>query len=324
MRSDFRLYLIVTSCSFGIIGTCLWLLHCQKPYCNSKNPTKLTVVCTTSILADAARAIGGNHCNFTTLMGPGVEPHIYRARERDAHALASADIIFYHGLHLEGKMATILHGMEPYTKACAVADTLPSERLLRMPDAITTYDPHIWFDIPLWMEVVRTMSHIFLQKDPIHAVDYKRNTQHYLDQLQSLHTYIIQRIDTIAPAQRILVTAHDAFGYLGKTYGLTVIGLQGINTDAQASTYDIQKLVEFIINHRIPAIFVESSIPHRTLEAVQHALQVRGWHITIDPELYSDALGSPDSDAGTYIGMVKHNIDAITRGLTSTPAQHRV
>ncbi|HSW74179.1 MAG TPA: zinc ABC transporter substrate-binding protein [Candidatus Limnocylindria bacterium] len=314
MHKQSSVYIAIALLSATIIAGCLLLLHTQKPTLPHAN--KLRVVCTTSMLTDAIRHVGGDHIVCTGLMGPGVDPHIYRARERDAHALTDADIIFYNGLHLEGKMIDIFKGLQHYAPCIAVADELNKQELLCLSQTPLIYDPHIWFDVPLWMHVVHTIRDALIHVDPIHATDYRSNTTAYLEQLQQLNTYIKDKVTTIAPAQRMLITAHDAFGYFGKAYGFTVVGLQGINTDAQASTQDIQAVAELVIKHKIPAIFVESSIPHRTLQAVQDAVHAHGWHITIDPELYSDALGAPGTQEATYIGMMKHNIDAIARGLT--------
>lgn len=302
------------TCAFVIIAvSCVSLL--QDTSAHYIQRATISVVCTTSIIADAVSNVGGDRVHITTLMGPGIDPHIYRAREHDIHALAHAAIILYNGLHLEGKMADILNQLNRYTKSYAVSNAIPASYLIRSSDYATIVDPHIWFDVALWMLVVSYIRDILCSHDPDHASYYIKNAESYLADLHNTHHYILTKASTLAEQQRILITAHDAFGYFGRAYGFKVIGLQGISTESEASPKDIYTLVHCIINHNIPAIFVESSIPHRTLEAVQHALHAQNWTITIHPELYSDALGSPDSPGGTYIGMVCHNIDAIVTGL---------
>jgi manganese/zinc/iron transport system substrate-binding protein len=284
---------------------------------NEQKNTKLTVVCTTSMITDAVKKIGDDLIEVHGLMGCGVDPHIYRATEGDVRRLASADIIFYNGLHLEGKMAELFKKMKSCKTTVAVTDGIPQTQLLMLPDAHNTYDPHVWFDVQLWQHVVTTIRDTLVTADPdeIHQLNYTQRAQAYLHELDMLHAYIIQKTALIPKTQRILVTAHDAFGYFGRAYNFHVVGLQGISTDSDISTRDIQQLVEFIITHKIPAIFVESSIPHRTLQAVQYAVQAGGWYVNIGGELFSDALGSPHTQAGTYIGMVRHNVDTIVNGL---------
>ena len=281
----------------------------------------LTIVCTTSMITDAVKKIGGDLIEVHGLMGCGVDPHIYRATEGDVRRLASADIIFYNGLHLEGKMSELFKKMGTRTTTVAVTDAIPPTKLLMLSDAHNTYDPHVWFDVQLWHYVITIIRDTLIAKDPdeIHHINYMQRTESYLHELNMLHEYIIRTTTQIPESQRILITAHDAFGYFGRAYNFQVVGLQGISTDSDISTRDIQQLVEFIITHKVPTLFVESSIAHRTLQAVQYAVQARGWQVTIGGELFSDALGDPHTQAGTYIGMVRHNVDTIVNGLlTST------
>lgn len=284
---------------------------------NAQKNNKLTIICTTSMITDAVKKIGGDLIEVHGLMGCGVDPHIYRATEGDVRRLASADIIFYNGLHLEGKMAELFKKMKTNKTTVAVTDGIPQTQLFKLPDAHNTYDPHIWFDVQLWQHVVTTIRDTLIaaDSDEIHQLNYTQRAQSYLHELDMLHEYIMQKTELIPQSQRILVTAHDAFGYFGRAYNFRVVGLQGISTDSDISTRDIQQLVEFIITQKIPTIFVESSIPHRTLQAVQYAVQAGGWHVNIGGELFSDALGNPHTQAGSYIGMVRHNVDTIVNGL---------
>jgi manganese/zinc/iron transport system substrate-binding protein len=291
------------------------VLHHVPKTPHNKSNRPLSIVCTTSILADTLQQIVGPHATVKALMGPGVDPHTYRARESDVHALANADIIFYNGLHLEGKMADILHGMRAYATTIAVADCLPTHELIASDEFENLYDPHIWFCVPIWIQVCNYIRDTLNAQDPEHAQEYTRNANAYINTLEELHATLTQTAHTIPQEKRILVTAHDAFSYFGKTYGFRVVGLQGINTDAQAGTRDIQDLADFIIRHQIPTIFVESSIPQRTIHAVQQSTQARGVPVAIGPELYSDALGSPDSAAATYCDMVRYNMTTIVNAL---------
>ncbi len=278
---------------------------------------KLRVVCTTSMITDVVQHVGKDTIEVSGLMGPGIDPHLYRASEGDLHKLASAHIIFYNGLHLEGKMGDIVHKMNGRTKTVAVTDAIAKNELIAT-DFEDMYDPHVWHDVWLWIQAVEKIRDSLIAIDPDNALAYEKHAYEYLAQLKALDVYVKQEVEKIQAAQRILVTAHDAFSYFGRAYGFKVVGLQGISTDAQVGTKDIRNLASFIVEHKICAIFFESSIPYRMIEAVQQAVQARGWQVTIGNELFSDALGNYDSLAGTYIGMIKHNIDVVVASLTGT------
>jgi manganese/zinc/iron transport system substrate-binding protein len=310
-KTIFMATLAALSCMLGLI--IIW--GSSQKNAPLASTTKLNIVCTTSMITDAVRIIGGDHVNVKGLMGPGVDPHLYKAREGDMHALASADIIFYNGLHLEGKMSDVFKKMHARTTTVALADAIPRDQL-RTASFQGLYDPHIWFDVRLWIQVVQLIGQTVIALDSAHQADYELHLKAYLAQLTELDQYITMQAQRIPSAQRILVTAHDAFGYFGKAYGFDVIGLQGLSTDSEAGTQDIQNLASFIAKNRIRAIFVESSIPPRSLRAVQNAARATGWSVDIGPELFSDALGSPDSLAGSYIGMMRHNIDVLVGSLS--------
>ncbi len=214
-------------------------------------------------------------------------------------------------------MADILHNLNRYTTTVAVADALDHDQLIRSPEFANVYDPHIWFDVMLWIQVVGFIRDQLINHDPDHTTDYQKNADAYIQQLHHLDTYVRHHVATLPPDRRILVTAHDAFGYFGRAYGFKVVGLQGISTESETSMHDIHQLVTYILAHRIPAIFVEASIPHRTIQAVHEALAMHNWHITVEPELCSDALGSPDSMAKDYTGMITYNSNAIVAALHS-------
>jgi len=305
-----RLSIFIMLCA--LFGGALFVYYMRT---NSvRSDTKLQVVCTTSMLADAIRVVGGEHVAVVQLMGPGVDPHLYRAREGDVRRLAHADLVLYHGLHLEGRMTDVLAAMNQYVPTVAVCECIPKE-LLRESEFEGVYDPHVWHDITLWLLVVTAVRDALAQIDPEHAADYIMHAQHYHEELKALDAYVKTVIAAMPPEQRILVTAHDAFAYYGAAYGLEVVALQGISTESDISMRDVIDLTSYIVNHHIKTLFLESSISSRNIEAVQQAVHARGWHVQLGDELYSDALGDAASGADTYVRMIKHNTDVIVQGL---------
>lgn len=288
----------------------------RNQYNSTQTAQPFSIVCTTSMIADTLRELVGDDARVTGLMGPDVDPHLYRAREHDIHTLASADLIIYNGLHLEGKLADVLHSMNRYVPTIGLADHLDPSHFIASHEYETLYDPHIWFDVTIWIEVTQILHDALIKYDPEHADAYTERAAAYTQKLTQLDTFIRDKVATLAPEQRKLVTAHDAFHYFGRTYGFEVVALQGISTESEAGIKDVQELVEYIVTHKIRAIFVEASIPERNIQAVQQAARARGWQVSIGDELYSDALGPDESDAGTYIGMVMHNVRAILSALS--------
>ncbi|MBD3178042.1 MAG: manganese transporter [Armatimonadia bacterium] len=272
----------------------------------------LEVVCTTGMIADVARNVGGEHVSVTGLMGPGVDPHLYKATEGDIRRLTEADVILFNGLHLEAKMGEVLGRLD---NATPVAEIIDESELLAPPEFEGMYDPHVWFDVGLWMRVVEGIRDILAEADPGNAGAYEANAEAYLAELEELHGYVAGQADTVPEAQRVVITAHDAFNYFGAAYGFEVRGLQGISTASKAGTADVSELAEFIANQEIPAIFVESSVSPQAIEAVQAAVRDRGFDVQVGGELFSDALGTEGTPEGTYIGMVRHNVDTITEAL---------
>ena len=277
---------------------------------------KLSVVTTIGMITDIVRNVGGDRVNVVGMMGPGVDPHLYKPTAKDVQRLSSAHIIFYNGLHLESKMGDILAKMSGDTKTVAVSESVNQDQLLKPPEFEGQYDPHLWFDVTLWMKAVGTVRNTLSEFDPDNTVMYWSNAERYLAKLGELHQYVKTQAARVPSAQRVLVTAHDAFNYFGKAYGFEVRGLQGISTTAEAGIADVQELATFIATRRIPAIFVESSVSSRSLEAVKAAVKSKGFSVEIGGELFSDAMGSEDTPEGTYIGMVRHNIDTIVNALT--------
>lgn len=276
---------------------------------------KINVVTTTGMIADAVRNVGGEHVNVTGLMGPGIDPHLYRPTASDVNRLDGADIIFFNGLELEGRMTDIFERLASMKPTVAVSENIPQDQLLASQQYENAHDPHIWFDVSLWKSVVEVIAAELSEHDPDNADTYAANAAAYLEELDDLDAYVFEQVETIPESSRVLITAHDAFGYFGKRYGIEVIGLQGISTAAEAGAADVQALTNTIIEREIKAIFVESSVPRATIEAVQAAVRARGSEVEIGGELYSDAMGDEGTKGGTYIGMITSNIDTIAEAL---------
>jgi manganese/zinc/iron transport system substrate-binding protein len=280
---------------------------------------RVNVVTTIGMIRDVVENVGGQRVRVVGLMGPGVDPHLYKASEGDVRRLFRADVIFYGGLHLEARMGEVLEEMNARTPVRAVTDAIPRDQLLSPPEFQGAHDPHVWFDVRLWAYTVDVVAQTLAKEDPPHAEEYFANAQRYQAQLRLLDEYVRAQAARVPAERRVLITAHDAFNYFGRAYGFQVRGLQGISTAAEAGTADVQALAEFIATRRIPAVFVESSIPRRTIEAVQEAVRARGFEVQIGGSLYSDAMGNPGTPAGTYQGMVRHNIDTIVGALLREP-----
>lgn len=299
------------------------LAACAPPQ-EEQQDGRVNVVTTVGMIADVAANVGGEHVRVTGLMGPGVDPHLYKASEGDVRRLFRADVIFYAGEHLEAKMAEVLRAMDDRTRTVALLDYMPEERLLAPPEFQGAYDPHVWFDVSMWANIVEPIRRTLSEMDPAHADEYRRNAEAYRAKLEALHGYVREQAARVPTEQRVLVTAHDAFNYFGRAYGFEVRGLQGISTASEAGTADVQHLADFIAQRRIPAVFVESSVPQRNIEAVREAVRSRGWDVRVGGELFSDAMGNRGTPEGSYIGMVRHNIDTVVGSLLATqPAQRK-
>ncbi|WP_244985845.1 metal ABC transporter solute-binding protein, Zn/Mn family [Anaerosalibacter bizertensis] len=281
-----------------------------------KDPEKLNVVTTTTILEDAVRNIGGDKVEVESLMGPGIDPHLYKASAGDVEKMMNADLIIFNGIHLEGKMSDIFEKLGQIdVKTIAPGDIIDSSKLIQSSEFEGNYDPHIWFDVKLWTEVVDVIMDSLIELDSENKDFYISNGEEYKKELEELDKYIKDRAKEIPDEQRVLITAHDAFSYFGNAYGFQVEGLQGISTVAEAGTLDVKELADFIAERKIPAIFVESSVPTKNIEALQAAVHNRGFNVEIGGELYSDSLGNPGTEEGTYVGTVKYNVDTIVDAL---------
>jgi manganese/zinc/iron transport system substrate-binding protein len=285
---------------------------------DTEDPTgPLRVVATTSIVGDLVRGIAGDAVQLEALMGAGVDPHLYKPSAGDVRKMAAAQLIVYNGLHLEGKMTEVLaeigtRGVE----TLAVAECVPVDRLLPVEGFETMHDPHVWFDVMLWREAAICLREALVRIDPANAEVYGTRGRAFAGDLERLDGWVREKVATLPEDRRILVTAHDAFSYFGRAYGIEVRGLLGVSTAAEAGTSDVQKLAAFIADRQLPAVFVESSVPPRFIEALTEAVAAKGGAVAIGGSLYSDALGSPGSPAGTYFGTVKSNVETIVGALS--------
>jgi manganese/zinc/iron transport system substrate-binding protein len=277
---------------------------------------KVKAIATVGMITDVVKQVGGEHVEAVSLMKAGVDPHLYKASQGDIAKLEQADIIFYNGLHLEGKMARIFEQMAKFKPTVAVSDNI-DRSLLRSGKQTggTEYDPHIWFNVRLWMTATETIRDALTRIDPANAESYRNNAARYLQRLEELDREAAEKIASIPEQSRVLVTAHDAFGYFGEAYGIEVRGLQGLSTASEAGTKDVADLRDFLVERGIKAIFIESSVPRRTIDAVIRGAKEKGHDIIIGGELFSDSMGPEGTPEGTYIGMVRHNVDTIVSAL---------
>jgi manganese/zinc/iron transport system substrate-binding protein len=271
------------------------------------------IVCTTGMVADVVRAVVGNRYTVGQLMGAGVDPHLYESTPGDAKQLDEARLIFYSGLHLEGKMADLFKSMARRKPTYALAEGIPEDRLLKNNEGRP--DPHVWFDVALWAHTVEVVEKAMVEFDPAHADEYRANAKVYRDKLAALDTETRETLKKVPAKQRVLVTAHDAFEYFGRAYDIKVRAIQGISTESEAAQKTISDLVRFLTQNRIKAVFVESSVPRKNMEAIVEGCASAGHKVVIGGELFSDAMGNAGTPEGTYVGMVRHNVHTIVRAL---------
>jgi manganese/zinc/iron transport system substrate-binding protein len=286
---------------------------------NSESTRPLRVVVTIAMIGDLVRQLGGEQVQVETLMGEGIDPHLYKPTRGDVRAIVQSDIVFYCGLMLEGKMAETLSVVGRDKPVIAVGDQLPSDLWIGGGGAESAHhDPHVWMDVSLWQQTIDTLQQ-GLEKFP--RID-KRRLQERADQLRSklqqMHEYGKQVLGTIPAERRVLVTSHDAFSYFGRAYGLEVAGVQGISTESEAGLQRINQLVDLLVDRQIPAVFVESSVPQKSLESIVKGARARGWNVTLGGPLFSDAMGPANSETGTYLGMMQYNFETIATGLGGT------
>lgn len=308
---------VLAAAAIGIVS----LAGCVAPPASGDEPIgdrPVRVTTTTNFITDTVQRIGGSRVAVSGLMGPGVDPHLYRATAGDVQTLRGADVIFYGGLQLEGRMGDLLAELTARQLTMAVTDDIPRADLLSpTPGTTEQYDPHIWFDVGLWEQVSRTIAATLTARDPAGAEGYQAGLDAYLAELTALDAYVRHRLAAIPPARRLLVTSHDAFEYFGRRYGLEVAGIQGISTAAEATTSDVERVAALIADHGVPAVFVESSVPPQTIDSLLAAAAQRGVMVRVGGELYTDAAGTPGTPEGTYVGMLRANADRIADGLTA-------
>lgn len=279
----------------------------------------MKVVATTGPVAEMARRIGGEHVLVEGLMGPGVDPHLYTPVASDVRKLSEADAIFYNGLHLEGQMSNLFEKMARSQATFAVTAGLVSrhdQRLREPPEFEGLYDPHVWHDPMLWGDCASDVAQMLSEFDPAHAADYQKNAEAYRAELAEVNQFCRDEIAKIPADRRVLVTAHDAFGYFGKTFGLEVFGLKGVSTEEEKDLKHQEEIQQMLIERKIPAVFVESAVAPRMMTSLVEPCQAAGLDLKIGGELYADALGSPDSDAADYGGMIRHNAKTIADALS--------
>ncbi|WP_234447061.1 metal ABC transporter solute-binding protein, Zn/Mn family [Virgibacillus salexigens] len=273
------------------------------------------IVTTTAQIGDITKNIGGELVEVNSLMGPGVDPHLYKAVQGDIQNMTSADIIFYNGLHLEGQMGEIFEEMKKEKPTIPVAERIPEDKLLADPDSPDVSDPHVWFDINLWKYAAEAVRDGLIELDPSNEETYVKNTEAYLEELDKLNEYAMDRFEEIPEESRVLVTAHDAFNYFGEAYGFEVLGLQGLSTESDYGVNDIQRIIDVLVKRNIKGVFVESSVSERSINAVVEGAKEEGHDVSIGGELYSDAMGEEGTEEGTYIGMFRHNVETIVESL---------
>jgi manganese/zinc/iron transport system substrate-binding protein len=279
------------------------------------NKLKIVTVSTTGMVADAIANIAGEKAQVTALMGAGVDPHLYKVTQGDLEKLQNADVIFYNGLHLEGKMSEVLEKLSAKKKVIAVSDGINRAKIRLLDTKGNTHDPHIWFNVALWKEAVLYASLQLQKADSLNTEIYKANTLKFANELDSLDAWVTTEINSIPQQSRLLITAHDAFGYFGEAYGMEVKGLQGISTVSDYGLNDVTSLVNLITTRKIKAIFIETSVSDKSIKAVVEGCKANGHEVKIGGTLYSDAMGQPGTPEGTYIGMVKANVNTIVKAL---------
>ena len=298
-----------------VIAVCvamMLLISCGKG--GAASGKKIKVTTTTTMLSDLVRTIGGDKVEVTGLMGEGVDPHLYSASAGDIEKLGNADIIVFGGLHLEGKMTEIFEKLSSQNKNILNVGEKLDKNKIHLVDA-NTPDPHVWFNTELWEKEAEAVEAELSKFDPKNSNYYKENLKKYKAELNELTTYVKTRINEIPEKSRVLVTAHDAFNYFGEQFGLEVKAIQGVSTDSETGTKNISDLANFIVQRNIKAVFVESSVPKKSIEALKEAVRARGKEVKIGGELYSDSLGDEAHNSETYIKTVKANADTIVNAL---------
>lgn len=275
----------------------------------------LNVVTTTAHLADVATAVGGDRVKVESLLGPGVDPHLYKPTRSDIVKLLKADLVLASGLHLEAQFDETFEQISRKNPVVKIGDLLPPDRLIATTAFSGRFDPHIWMDPSLWAEAADRVRDTLIERDPDGRAVYEQGARRYRDEVTAFAAYAGKAAGSVPANARILVTAHDAFGYFGRAFGFEVLGIQGLSTESEAGLKRIEDLVAFLVDKKIAAVFVESSVPQANVRALVEGARARGHDLKIGGELFSDALGAPGTYEGTWLGMIDHNVTTIARAL---------
>lgn len=299
-----------------LLALALLLPACRDAAPAAPDTPQLRVVATTAMIADPTREIASPHAAVTALMGEGVDPHLFKPARADMAALLEADLVLANGHHLEGRMNDAFDRVgDQGTPVVRVAEVVPDDLLIDNPAYPGQADPHLWMDPLAWLEAINAIADALADADPDNAEFYRANAANYQTKLRRLHEHAERAIATIPESQRVLVTAHDAFNYFARRYGIEVHAIQGLSTESEAGVRDIENLVALLVDRRIPAVFTESSVSDRNIRALIAGAQARGHAVALGGSLYSDAMGPADTKAGTYLGMIEHNINTIVLAL---------
>ena len=294
---------------FFLLGSLLLFGACSNKEEAAK--TDGTVITTIGMIADVSRQIAGDNQEIINLIGEGIDPHMYQPSKSEIDKIQKAGLVLYNGLFLEGKMGTILKSRaDQGNPVSAVAEGIDIQVM-----GSSVPDPHLWMDVSIWSKVAKKIGDELATFDSKNTDEYQKRREEYQKNLNDLHTYALMVFPTIPEKQRVLVTAHDAFSYLGRAYGIEVRGIQGISTESEAGTKDINDLVTYLVDNKIPAIFVESSVSEKSVKTVIEGAAEKGHTVKIGGELFSDAMGPAGTYQGTYIGMMDHNITTIVNAL---------
>lgn len=303
-----RTYLVA-----GLLAFCLFSFIVYKTVRFERTKAdKLSIVCTTGMIASTVQSIVGNEADVFCLMGPGVDPHTFKVRPSDVARIRSADLLVFNGLHLEGKMTDLFEQSDIAGKSCSVQTCIDTKQLIEVAPGV--YDPHVWHDVWLWASVIDPLAERIIQLMPEKADSLYKNVAEYKHRLLQLHQQLLETYAKIPVAQRILITAHDAFGYFGRAYGFQVVALQGVSTDVQAGLADLLGLANFIVDHKVPVVFLESCIPSKSMIAVVEKVETLGFKVTLGNELLADAVGMQGADPAAYQQMMLDNMRTIVDG----------
>ncbi len=299
-------------------GLCLWAVLASfllgAVGCSSSEDES-KVVCTTGMIADVARQVAGERAEVIALMGEGVDPHLYKPTRSDIDKIMSAKLVLYNGIQLEGKFSDVFVRAAAGRFVFPVTELISESELLEPEQLEGYYDPHVWMDPIAWSSVVTVIRDKLIESDPKGKDQYVANAESYAEQLEALDDYVRNAIETVPEHRRVLITAHDAFNYFGRRYGFEVVGIQGLSTESEAGVRDIENLVDMLVERDIPAVFIESTVAERNVQALVNGARARDHDVIIGGSLFSDAMGNPGSYEGTYIGMIDHNVTTIVRAL---------